>query len=111
MGFPDAASSYLRSATRDPDPTMTPVLMLPPTGLKVVAGSIPSEGGRPDGLSARRISQEAAKRHDDMRSENAEIDGAMARAAVKISSKHQIAVPSAIRKEPNPEAGDYVGGR
>ncbi len=32
----------------------------------------------------------------------------MAQVTVKISSKHQIAVPSAIRKELDLEAGDYL---
>ena len=32
----------------------------------------------------------------------------MSQVSVKISSKHQIAVPSAIRKELNLEAGDYL---
>ena len=32
----------------------------------------------------------------------------MAQTTVKISSKHQIAVPSAIRKELGLEAGDYL---
>jgi len=35
----------------------------------------------------------------------------MSQVTVKISSKHQIAVPSAIRKELHLEAGDYLVAR
>jgi AbrB family looped-hinge helix DNA binding protein len=38
-------------------------------------------------------------------------EGAMSQVSVKISSKHQIAVPSAIRKELQLEAGDHLLAR
>jgi AbrB family looped-hinge helix DNA binding protein len=37
-----------------------------------------------------------------------DLEGAMSHISVKISSKHQIAVPSAIRKELHLEAGDHL---
>jgi AbrB family looped-hinge helix DNA binding protein len=36
------------------------------------------------------------------------MEAAIVQTTVKISNKHQIAVPSAIRKELNLEAGDYL---
>jgi AbrB family looped-hinge helix DNA binding protein len=36
------------------------------------------------------------------------LEAAMTQTTVKISSEHQIAVPSAIRKELNLEAGDHL---